>query len=592
MENVTIPTLPSVTFQLSEVLFSRKLSYLSIGEADLPCEDGSSCHQLYLARLIRRLELSKLPAEPIFPGLIYMRPWKNGRSADFRASATPSLLTAQMEEGRIECCFDEPHAVRVRGFGTGLRLYAPLDEHEAAIDRLDGTSQVCFNALGEFLFVPVSGTCTLYSEWNWRKAGTEKLLLDVEPDENGCFEICIHFAVACPQRRDHYRPFEECAADAAQDFADWCALYPEPEERFRRTHLMAAYGVWICWAGPLNFVKHRILLFEKNNCAFGWHSAYNAMAMLNDADQAVEMLLSIFDYQDEYGQIPDLVDDRYISMLCTKPPFQGAALLHLMKHMGEKLTAAHYAKLYEPMRKWYGWWMTLRETDGDGIPQYNQGCEAGRDGTPMLGRGIPAECPDIISYLILMAEALEKMARALGRDEEADRWQKEGSHMLTTLLDEFWDGRRFIARASGSHAIAYPCGMEEFLPILLGHRLPKDVMDVMCEILVNEYVSEHGAATRPLSDRTEKYTYYLGFDQMVLGLGLVDAGRIELARKILSGFLKENVDSLPRMGYVYGERPKTPGINTEVFYEDYGKCSSLSSGIFLVLEHLFSTLPQ
>ena len=585
--------LPEVTFQLSEVLFSRKLSYLSMGEADLPTEDGQSCHQLYLARLLRKLYPSKLPAEPIFPGMIYLRPWRNGQTVPFTASATPSCLAAELEDGSVECCFDQPHALRIRARGTGLRLFAPLGEHEAAIDRMDNTYQVCFfDGPGEFLMVPLRGKAALYSEWNWRKAGTERLLLDVEPDEEGIVELSIHFAQSNAQRFEAYRPFEACVEEAALDFAQWYSLYPEPQERFRRTHLMAVYGVWICWAGPLGFVKNRILLFEKNNCAFGWHSAYNAMAMLRSPDQAVEMLLSIFDYQDEFGQIPDLVDDRYISMLCTKPPFQGTAVLHLLDHMGDALTPAHCERLYEPMVRWYGWWMTLRDTDGDGIPQYSQGCESGRDSTPMLARGVPAECPDLMAYLILFAEALQRLAEIIGKPEEAKRWAADASHMLQTLLDEFWDGREFVARVSSSHAIAYPNGLEKFLPLLLGHRLPEQILDTLLDELEENYVSEHGVATRPLDDHSETYTYYLGFDNMILPLGLVDAGRTQLARRILEGYLKENVDSLPRMGYVYGERPSKPGINTEVFYEDYGKCSALSSGIFLVMENLLNMVER
>ena len=367
------------------------------------------------------------------PDLMHIRPTYGGRTISYVCSATPSLLEMNTEYGFVQFCFDDKDSIRVRGKGIGLRIFIALNPHEFCISRLDGTWQASFEEAGDFLFVPLKGDVDFDCEWgrDWgresgqirKRMGADKAVIDICPSDSGDdFEFAIHFSMSNVERYSEYKAFDECVADAQSDYTDWYSMYPIVPSKYEDMKKLAVYCIWICYTAPMGILKDNIVLFDRRSSgAFSWHQAYHAMAAAaGNIDIAVQIMHSMFLYQDEYGEIPDIVDERYINILATKPPFHGFAMLFIMDCADDALTNAHCESLYGPLSKWYSWWMTIRDTDNDGIPQYNQGCESGNDFTMMLSKGTPVECPDLITYIILLGEALGKIAKKLGYNDEAD----------------------------------------------------------------------------------------------------------------------------------------------------------------------------
>lgn len=71
--------------------------------------------------------------------------------------------------------------------------------------------------------------------------------------------------------------------------------------------------------------------------------------------------------------------------------------------------------VYDALVKWTYWWLTYRDDDNDGIPQYNHGNESGWDNGTAFSGGVPIECPDLTAYLIIQMDVLADIAGRLGR---------------------------------------------------------------------------------------------------------------------------------------------------------------------------------
>ncbi|MDR1540383.1 MAG: hypothetical protein LBU32_20760 [Clostridiales bacterium] len=562
-------------FKLSDVPFSRKLSYLFIDEGLFGTEAGSEKKQLRLYRMLRRY-----PEGTKNEALMGFRPMVGDRSVPYSISASPSLMEINTEHGYAQICFDNKDLIRIRGCGISLRFFSEFKPHEAFVSRLDGTCQASYDIAGQFLFAPIKGSLSFESAWDWKKCGSEDAVIDIIADESGAFEMAIHHAQSNAERQAYYRPFEECLDEAQKDYEDWLSMYPSVPGKYERTKKLCAYSVWICFVAPSGILKGNIVLFSKNSSALSWHQAYHAMAIGRNADAAVKIMRCIFDYQDEYGELPDLIDDQYLNILATKPPFQGFAFMYMHERMGDEITREHCETLYEPFVRWHDWWMTKRDTDHDGIPQYNQGCESGNDFTGMLSKGTPVECPDLISYIILLEESLGILAQRLGKAGEAAVWRSRAKRLLNVLTSEFWDGEKFIARLSGSHDIVESEEIDCYMPLMLGRRLPSEIVDKLSERLSDpeHYYSEIGLRSSPKAQTEDKGFpgFVMGFSQIKLSLGLYDAGKKKLARDIICRFLDVNLEQLPNFAYIENAESKPEGI-------EFGKCSALSSSIFLAM---------
>jgi len=101
----------------------------------------------------------------------------------------------------------------------------------------------------------------------------------------------------------------------------------------------------------------------------------------------------------------------------SKPPIHGWALQWMMEHGGYS-DAEHLAEAYEPISKWTEWYFRYRDTNGDGLPEYNHGNDSGWDNSTVMLSGIPVETPDLDSFLILQMDALSVMARKLGKEQD------------------------------------------------------------------------------------------------------------------------------------------------------------------------------
>jgi hypothetical protein len=358
-------------------------------------------------------------------------------------------------------------------------------------------------------------------------------------------------------------------------YEQWDALYAPVEAQYDIMKHKATRFIYDCIAEPHGYIKRPMLRFTKlpeRNC-FSWHQVYHSMAM-SDANMAVQILMNMFPNQDEFGELPDLITEDYINITATKPPIHGLGALWLMERAGDFIARAQYEEMYRGFEKLYIFWTTLRDTDGDGVPQYNHGCESGYDFSLMFAKGVPVETPDIISYVALLAEALGEIAAKLGNTDSEQMWLDRERKLLDALFTKFWNGERFIAKLSGLHETVEFEGLEAYFPFMLGKRLPQHIADKMAQDLKSRYATPFGLRSMPKSGQSPVSGTIMGFSQVKILPGLYAAGQKKLAVELLRGFVNHGAENEP--AFFFNDD------GTSVDMGDFAKMSALSAAEWLI----------
>ena len=99
-----------------------------------------------------------------------------------------------------------------------------------------------------------------------------------------------------------------------------------------------------------------------------------------------------------------------------------------------KLSEAQLAEAYDKLEKWTDWWLNYRDTDGDGVCEYNHGYDSGWDNATAFAEMPPVASPDLQAYLILQTDALVELAEKLGRKDQASWWKRRGEALLDAMV--------------------------------------------------------------------------------------------------------------------------------------------------------------
>jgi hypothetical protein len=542
---------------VSGLPFSRRLSYLFVTHADGALELHRMTRTYGSDAELRRDRRVNIQAI----------------SGAFAVTANPHIMTAVNSDVKLEICFDGSEALRFRGSGAGLLIATTPLSHidgEYIMDRLDGTIQVTQFMRGELLFAPIVGTLTL-----------KESAIIAAPDDNGNFEFAVHYADEFAEQFTEYKPFETRASESLRDFTEWYSMFANVGAKYEPMKRLAVYMIWISQIAPKGYLKDPAILYSKSTeqACFSWHQVYHAMVM-RDPDNAAQTLMNLFGSQDEFGELPDLVDDHNVNITATKPPFHGYGLLYMLERIGDKLTPEHCRQMYGGLAKLFKFWTTLRDTDNDGVPQYNHGCESGHDFSLMFAKGVPVETPDIISYIALLAEGLGKLAERLELTAEAAEWNQKYDYLMNKLTTRFWNGERFHARLSGSHEVVEFDELEAYLPLMLGERLPPEIVERCVTDLTDPelYYTPYGLRSAPKRDGAPGVI--MGFSQVKILPGLYKAGRTELAAELLRGYCDWGAEHSPGFLFVEPSANPAPGAANAEF-EGFTELSALSGAIWL-----------
>lgn len=436
-------------------------------------------------------------------------------------------LTLSAPGTRAEFCLEGTATARVRLTGPAtLRLQVVDQPYSSSLQCENGRWHLNLNASRTRLMVTrLHGDLAVEAPFIPGKSDTAPALLrlratgataaqgaaaDSTPAELEITEFASTWLAHLP------RPaFDTIAHAAEHEFATWFAAFGPFPARWAALARRAAYVLWANTAPASGHYAHPAILMSRNAMIsiWSWDHCFDALALASaHPRQAWEQWWLPFALQTPEGMLPDAFTDASVDFGMTKPPVHGWALVTLLRHYTPTPTELEQA--YTALERWTHWWLTHRDDDHDGIPQYNHGCESGWDNDSLCCGGLPCESADLAVYLIQQQHALAELATRLHRPAEATRWRTQARALLERLLAHSARAGRIIAPQSGTHAVG-PQGdcLRQFWPLLLGPELPRELaQSLLADLLApGRFRTPHGFATEsPLSPHYRADGYWLG----------------------------------------------------------------------------------
>lgn len=463
----------------------------------------------------------------------------------FEVLASPEVLKLKTSAGYVYFCISEQNLIRIYGEKVSLRLTMQTGTYDCAIPVTQGRWEI--NSYSEelrLMLIPITGMLKVNAPW--KDVRNEYIIADFIPDEKtGKLEAAIEDYITVPKEKNFNQPFAECVEKVAASYNVWLRGIPEVSEKYNEAKKLAAYVIWSSVVNPRGNLSRPAIYMSKNSMTniWNWDNCFNAMAVVEqDPKLALDQLMIFFDKQDESGLLPDFINDKYASWSCCKPPIHGWTLRWLMKR-SDFFTKDVLKEIYAPLASWTDWWFRYRDYDNDGIPQYNHGNDSGWDNSTLFYKGVPVESPDLSSFLIIQMEVLSNLAHEIGRLKDAEMWEARAKATLTKMLDHFQQGNKLVAMLNGNHEIIDSKSLQQYLPILLGKRLPKHFLQTFVDDLKeeNKFFTKFGIATESIDS---KYYAPNGYwrgpiwapSTMLIIDGLEKAGETEFAKNIAYNF--------------------------------------------------------
>jgi putative isomerase len=463
----------------------------------------------------------------------------------FVVEASPSLLRLKAAKGFVEFCIAASDRVKFHGHGVSLRLIAQAGA--LAVPNYANHWEINSERVMEkYMLWATHGDLHLDAPWNG--LSNLRVVATYSPDPDSLSiegEIDTYPSVWIPHQARE--TFDESVRAVGQDYSRWLKLMPDVPKDYGPGAELAAYVNWTSVVDPSGYLDRPAMLMSKNWMAaiWSWDHCFNAMALsFKDPNLAFQQYMLPFDNQQSEGALPDETTSTSNELNFTKPPIHGWALAWMMRH-GEFTDHAHLEQIYVPLSRWTNWYFKYRDSNQDGLPEYNHGYDSGWDNSTVMLPGMPVETADLASFLILQMDTLADLATKLGRDAEGRDWHTRSNELLERMLSTLWRKDHFVAiRASDGSEIDSQ-SLLLYIPIILGKHLPSDVRNKLIRGLteLGKFRTMHGFATESL---TSKYYTTDGYWRgpiwapatMLLAEGLDSAGEHALAKKVREDFCR------------------------------------------------------
>ncbi|WP_069771933.1 amylo-alpha-1,6-glucosidase [Streptomyces sp. LUP30] len=492
-----------------------------------------------------------------------------GERAETAVRATPSLLSWTAANDRIDLAYESPDTVRVQGTGLGLRVTAaanaltPFSGTYFYRDPVDDAHTFSSYETGRrYRITVLSGTVAEVTGSQTLGAG-ERGLTVTAAGADGAWEVAVE---EFDSARQPYRPsavFGEVVEAARRSFAEF-ADEVAPWRSFETPAAeLAAYVLWSATVRPAGLVTRPAVLMSKHwmDKVWSWDHCFNALALAPGSPGVAWDQFSLpFDHQDESGALPDSVTHSEVLYNYVKPPIHGWTLSHLRRRLPEPLSRKDLVEIYGRLARWTDFWLTARRAPGASLPHYQHGNDSGWDNATTFDPARVAVTPDLAAVLILQLEELARLAAELGFPDDARRRAGTADALQVALLDELWDGERFLSRPALGGARTPSASLLDLMPIVLGDRLPHPVRDRLAE-RIDAHLTPFGLATEhPSSPHYEPDGYWRGPiwapATVLIEDGLRRAGHAHLADEISARFralcetsgFAENFDALTGRG--------------------------------------------
>ena len=479
--------------------------------------------------------------------VIEITPMDGAEKSDLRPQAFPDrMIWGTAAERYVEMVFDGTDTLRLRGKGLGVKLTPYLRTEVYSLETEAGKGRLAtFNilpALRKFQIESLRGLM----QWQSRREDETGKEFDVEltaVGEDGAeWEIAIDLFTSVREPRDR-QAFDAVRSNTAADFNAFLAGTPPCPDTLQDARTLAAYIGWSATVKPFGLLKRPTMLMSKNFMCkvWSWDHCFNAMALAPSKPQlAWDQMLVIADLQDEFGCYPDAYNDTSSVFNYTKPPVHGWTVQELVTRLDSAADDPRLQEMFTSLERWTDFWLTHRRQPSARLAHYMHGYDSGWDNCTMFDETVPIIGPDLNSFLTVQMDCLAELASLLGDSAKSRHWQTQADAHFEAIIDELWDGEKFIAKGAVRGETITSDSLIYCLPILMGQRLPTEIRQKLRDE-ISRFLTPHGLATEhPESPKFMDDGYWRGPiwgpSTYLIFSGLMRSGETDLAYEIADRF--------------------------------------------------------
>ena len=489
--------------------------------------------------------------------LLYLYPTYKGEKVGFAIQFGLTELTLVTAYGKIKICFADDKLMYIKSDdGLGLAFDKMMRPKDIIKKRGEKAWEAVYRFRCSLLINPLAGDLVIRAPYNG-KTGSTMISGMIAPDADGTFLLSFEESITAAKVRTSYPTYDEALAATTADWEDFLAKIPHFSEELEPVRIEAAWHEWSNMISPSGFIKRAALFMTQGMPASSWQMVQNAVGLNHDFALATDLLVNMIDNIGERNQFPDFVFDGVSMCQGLHPPTQGWALNWLMRlhDFGKEMPKEMLTYLYEGYGKMANWYMENRDDDKDGLPQFDCGDESGYDDISTFVHNVSVEGPDIAAYMGILFAKLGDIAEILGRDEEAADWHKRADEIIKKMIDQLWNGKKFVALVNHTHEVIDSNAITDYLPFVLGDLLPAEIIDKMTEDLLVEgdFLSPVGLTTEKISsDQFRRAGFSRGYSlppsNLMILTGMYMAGKKEeakmIARRFCEGMIEGGISQL------------------------------------------------
>lgn len=456
---------------------------------------------------------------------------------------TPWGLTRSHAGGTVEVCLEGECGFRIRTKGVGAKFRAVPGARILLEARQEGSAIAHAGGCeSKFHFEALTGGMEPKVHWELGEGRNRAMRYDqseiwIQPDS----EIRVQQGGTMP-RTSVCPSYEEVVADVRKEWEAWLEDAPVSElPDWDAGRAEAAYITWCSVVAPRGLYEHPVMLMNKTciDQVWSWDHCFNAMACARSRPEvAWAQFMSIADYQDEEGCLPDSVNIHMRNYTFTKPPVHGWAYAWCMEQNPEFFADPDRLRItYDWMSKWSRWWIDCSSGGEGNLPYYLHGNNSGWDNSTIFDVATPTISPDAAAYLSLQCRFLSKAAELLGYSVQAVQWTEQAERLQEALIQTLWKEDHFVGQTLEGRDVECQ-SLITCMPMILGRWLPEEIQQLLAE-KIESFLTEFGLATEhPDSPEFHQHAHAYWRSSvwpppvMIVVSGLRDAGFDELADTI------------------------------------------------------------
>lgn len=489
---------------------------------------------------------------------------KDGVKKAFTIHASETSITFSLKDHPncyAEMILPEEDELHINVQNVELQLTATKGKYDSLMELKDNQLEYhIYPKELKLMMINLSGTMTVDAPWNI--IGNDYIDIRME---KGQFVIESYRTV---YKEKEYPTFSEGKARIKQLYKEWFARMNRGGEEsiYFPSIERACYITWSSFVHPHGMLHDYAMYMSKlwMYNIWSWDNCFNALNLgETDPELAYAQLKIFMDTQDTSGAYPDFVNDKFLSYNCIKPPIFAYVYEKLMGMNDYFKDQQRLRTVYESTKRVMDYFERYR-TFPNSLPHYKHGNDSGWDNASLFHVGMPVEAPDLASFLIKSYDILASFAEKLDEKEEALQHRKKADILFKLLMERLYDQDGFFGRfGKQGEKIRIRTSLLLRLPVLIGHRLKKEVMDKLVKDLEDNFETPYGLATESVNSIHYKENgYWLGPIWAPVTFLFIDAlqeyGYKELGNRLrdkfldltLVGGMAENFDPFTGKGLV------------------------------------------